>query len=142
MGALENARHEKFAQELVQGTSQRKAYRVAFPKSVKWKDETVDSKASVLAKNDKVLERVKELQDEISSKAIMTAQERLEFLSGIVKDINQEKIVIETETGKKEFEVPANLDKKMKAIDLMNKMQGEYVTKIEGSVSVKLEDLI
>jgi len=142
MGALENARHEKFAQELVQGTSQRKAYRVAFPKSVKWKDETVDSKASVLAKNDKVLARVKELQDEISSKAIMSAQERLEFLSGIVKDINQEKIVIETETGKKEFEVPANLDKKMKAIDLMNKMQGEYVTKIEGSVSVKLEDLI
>lgn len=142
MGALENARHEKFAQELVQGTSQRKAYRVAFPKSVKWKDETVDSKASNLAKNDKVLARVKELQDEISSKAIMTAQERLEFLSGIVKDINQEKIVIETETGKKEFEVPANLDKKMKAIDLMNKMQGEYVTKIEGSVSVKLEDLI
>jgi phage terminase small subunit len=142
MGALENARHEKFAQELVQGTSQRKAYRVAFPKSVKWKDETVDSKASVLAKNDKVLARVKELQEEISSKAIMTAQERLEFLSGIVKDINQEKIVIETETGKKEFEVPANLDKKMKAIDLMNKMQGEYVTKIEGSVSVKLEDLI
>lgn len=143
MGALENARHEKFAQELVQGTSQRKAYRVAFPKSVKWKDETVDSKASVLAKNDKVLERVKELQDEISSKAIMTAQERLEFLSGIVTDINQEKIVIETETGeKKTFEVPANLEKKMKAIDLMNKMQGEYVTKIEGSVSVKLEDLI
>jgi phage terminase small subunit len=142
MGALENARHEKFAQELVQGTSQRKAYRVAFPKSVKWKDETVDSKASNLAKNDKVLARVKELQEEISSKAIMTAQERLEFLSGIVKDINQEKIVIETETGKKEFEVPANLDKKMKAIDLMNKMQGEYVTKIEGSVSVKLEDLI
>lgn len=142
MGALENARHEKFAQELVQGTSQRKAYRVAFPKSVKWKDETVDSKASNLAKNDKVLARVKELQEEISSKAIMSAQERLEFLSGIVKDINQEKIVIETETGKKEFEVPANLDKKMKAIDLMNKMQGEYVTKIEGSVSVKLEDLI
>jgi phage terminase small subunit len=142
MGALENARHEIFAQELVQGTSQRKAYRVAFPKSVKWKDETVDSKASNLAKNDKVLARVKELQEEISSKAIMTAQERLEFLSGIVKDINQEKIVIETETGKKEFEVPANLDKKMKAIDLMNKMQGEYVTKIEGSVSVKLEDLL
>ncbi len=142
MGALENARHEKFAQELVQGTSQRKAYRVAFPKSVNWKDETVDSKASNLSKNDKVLARVKELQEEISSKAIMTAQERLEFLSGIVKDINQEKIVIETEEGKKEFEVPANLDKKMKAIDLMNKMQGEYVTKIEGSVSVKLEDLI
>jgi hypothetical protein len=73
----------------------------------------------------------------------MTAQERLEFLSGIVTDINQEKIVVETETGeKKTFEVPANLEKKMKAIDLMNKMQGEYVTKIEGSVSVKLEDLI
>ena len=50
MGVLENARHEKFAQELSLGTTQRKAYRVAFPSSLKWKDETVDSKASALAK--------------------------------------------------------------------------------------------
>lgn len=142
MGVLENARHEKFAQELSLGTTQRKAYRVAFPSSLKWKDETVDSKASALAKNDKVLARVKELQEEIAKSTILTAQERLEFLSGIVTDINKEKIVVETENGEKIFEKPANLVEKMKAIDLMNKMQGEYVTKVEGSIGVKLEDLL
>lgn len=142
MGVLENARHEKFAQELALGTTQRKAYRVAFPSSLKWKDETVDSKASALAKNDKVLARVKELQEETAKATILTAQERLEFLSGIVTDINKEKIVVETENGEKIFEKPANLVEKMKAIDLMNKMQGEYVTKVEGSIGVKLEDLL
>ena len=142
MGVLENARHEKFAQELALGTTQRKAYRVAFPNSLKWKDETVDSKASALAKNDKVLARVKELQEETAKATILTAQERLEFLSGIVTDINKEKIVVETENGEKIFEKPANLVEKMKAIDLMNKMQGEYVTKVEGSIGVKLEDLL
>ena len=142
MGVLENARHEKFAQELLLGTTQRKAYRVAFPSSLKWKDETVDSKASALAKNDKVLARVKELQEETAKATILTAQERLEFLSGIVTDINKEKIVVETEDGEKIFEKPANLVEKMKAIDLMNKMQGEYVTKVEGSIGVKLEDLL
>ena len=39
-------------------------------------------------------------------------------------------------------EVPADLNAKMKAIDLMNKMTGEYITKVEGTVSVKLEDLL
>lgn len=142
MGVLENARHEKFAQELALGTTQRKAYRVAFPSSLKWKDETVDSKASALAKDDKVLARLKELQEETAKATILTAQERLEFLSGIVTDLNKEKIVVETEEGEKIFEKPANLVEKMKAIDLMNKMQGEYVTKVEGSIGVKLEDLL
>ena len=142
MGVLENARHEKFAQELALGTTQRKAYRVAFPNSLKWKDETVDSKASALAKNDKVLARLKELQEETAKATILTAPERLEFLSGIVTDINKEKIIVETEEGEKIFEKPANLVEKMKAIDLMNKMQGEYVTKVEGSIGVKLEDLL
>lgn len=142
MGVLENARYEKFAQELALGTTQRKAYRVAFPNSLKWKDETVDSKASALAKDDKVLARLKELQEETAKATILTAQERLEFLSGIVTDLNKEKIVVETEEGEKIFEKPANLVEKMKAIDLMNKMQGEYVTKVEGSIGVKLEDLL
>ena len=142
MGVLENARHETFAQELAKGISQRKAYRVAFPNSLKWKNETVDSKASALAKNDKVLARLKELQKETAKATILTAQERLEFLSGIVTDINKEKIIVETENGEKIFEKPANLVEKMKAINLMNKMQGEYVTKVEGSIGLKLEDLL
>lgn len=125
MGALANVRHEKFAQGIAQGLSQRKAYREAFPSSLKWKDETVDSKASVLAKNDKVLARVNELKSESSSKAIKTAIERKEWLSSVIDDENEE-----TTT-------------KLKACDLLNKMDGEYITKVEADVKVKkLEDLL
>jgi hypothetical protein len=39
--------------------------------------------------------------------------------------------------------VPTSLKNKLSAVDIMNKMQGEYTTKIEGEVKIsKLEDLI
>ena len=120
MGALNNVRHETFAQEIALGKSQRKAYRSAFPKSVNWKDETVDSKASVLAKNDKVLARIKELQEESTSKAIKTAIQRKEWLSSIIDSMEED-----TAT-------------KLKACDLLNKMDGEYTTKIEADVNTEV----
>jgi hypothetical protein len=117
MGALKNVRHETFAQEIALGKSQRQAYKVAFPKSVNWKDETVDPKASALAKNDKVLTRIQELQAEATSKTIKTAIQRKEWLSSIMDD--------ETE----------DISIKLKACDLLNKMDGEYTTKIEADVN-------
>lgn len=113
MAELNNVRHEKFAQSLANGMSQRNAYRSAFPNSVKWKDETVDPKASALAKNDKVLARLRELADKASSKAIMSAIERKEWLTGIIKS--------EAEETKD----------KLKAVDLLNRMEGEYVDKVQ-----------
>jgi hypothetical protein len=42
-----------------------------------------------------------------------------------------------------EVEVPASMKCRLTAVDIMNKMQGEYVTKIDGNLNVaKLEDLI
>lgn len=117
MGALENARHEKFAQGIAQGLSQRKAYREAFPNSKKWKDNTVDSRASELYKTSEILGRLQELRDESSSKAVKSAQARKEWLSSIIDD--------ETE----------DISIKLKACDLLNKMDGEYTTKIEADVN-------
>ena len=126
MAVLENARHEKFAQELAKGVlSQRKAYRVAFPRSVNWKDETVDSKASALAKNDKVLARVKELQEEAASKAVMNATQRKEWLSSLIQNNDE------------------TTQNKLKAVDLLNKMDGEYIAKVQlgGNVNNPFEGL-
>ena len=117
MAELNNARHEKFAQELSKGLSQRKAYRLAFPNSVKWKDETVDPKASALAKSDKVSARVKELQELSTSKAVKTATERKEWLTKIMDDTDEK------------------TENRLKACDLLNKMDGEYVQKIEADVN-------
>ena len=68
-------KQEKFVQELVKGKSQRQAYRIAYPSSVKWKDASVDQKASTLFANVKVKSRYDELQSKIEQKVTHDAAE-------------------------------------------------------------------
>lgn len=112
MAELKNARHEKFAQGIANGMSQRKAYRAAFPNSENWKDATVDNRASELYKKNEILGRCKELAEESASKAIMSAKERKEWLTSIIRS--------EDEYTKD----------KLKAIDILNRMDGEYIDKV------------
>jgi phage terminase small subunit len=62
-------KQEQFIQELISGKSQREAYKQAYPNSVKWTDNAVDSRASRLLKTDKVLTRYKELQSRLKKEA-------------------------------------------------------------------------
>lgn len=120
--ALKNQRHETFAQALFAGKSQRVAYREAFPASEKWADSTVDSKACVLAKDDKVLERLAELQNASASPLILDRQGRMEILTRIALDENL---------------VPKP---RMQAIDILNKMDSQYVQKIEATIAGDLSE--
>lgn len=118
------AKQEKFAQCIIEGMSQADAYRSAYPKQ-RMSDKTLWETASKLVKNPKVAARVAELRSELAKSSIMTAQERLEWLTAIIKS---------------DGETTAD---KLKASDQMNKMQGEYITKIEGEMKMtKLEDLL
>lgn len=123
MAELKNPRHEKFAQELAGGMSQRSAYRAAFPSSEKWKDETVDSKASVLAKNGKVLERLQELAEASTTEAVMNATQRKEWLTGIIRSKAEE------------------TKDKLKACDLLNRMDGAYVDKLQVDTKINTGQL-
>ena len=80
-------KQEKFVQELVKGKSQREAYKEAYEKSRLWKDTAVDTQASILFKNSKVLERYNELMDrlvkESEDECIVTAKEVLRELKRI-----------------------------------------------------------
>lgn len=115
---------EQFVQNILQGMNQADAYRAAYPNS-KGSAKTVHEAASRLMSNSKVIARLTELRQELATPAIMTAQKRLEWLTGII-------------TSKDE-----STGDKLKAVDIMNKMQGEYVTKVEGNMNVrKLEDLL
>ena len=113
MAELNNVRHEKFAQGLAMGMSQRNAYRAAFPNSTRWKDATVDVKACHLAKEDKILTRLKELGSQATSKAVMSATQRKEWLTEV--------ILSEAEETRD----------KLKAVDILNRMDGEYIDKVE-----------
>lgn len=120
MGVLSNARNEKFAQGIFEGLSQRKAYRAAFPSSIKWKDATVDNKASELYNTDEILGRVKELQESAADDSILSVIERKKWLSGLIEKDDE------------------RTENKLKALDLLNKMDGEYTTKIEANVDSEM----
>jgi phage terminase small subunit len=76
MAALENARHERFAQELAKGKSQTEAYSTAgFAHS--------EANASRLTRNDKVQRRIAELQERAAEKAGITAAKVMERLWSI-----------------------------------------------------------
>lgn len=124
MAALANARHEKFVQGLAAGLSQRKAYRAAFPNSARWKDATVDNKAYQLAQRGEILARQTELAKESTTKAVMSIAKRKEWLTGVVLD--------EAEETKD----------KLKAVDILNRMDGAYTDKVNvsGDVGVVIVD--
>jgi phage terminase small subunit len=79
-------------------------------------DKTVWATASKLMTNPKVIARLTELRNQLAKPSIMSAQERMEWLTRLIND---------DEEGTNE---------KLKAIDIMNKMQGEYVQKVEAEV--------
>jgi phage terminase small subunit len=117
-------KQEAFVQNIIQGMSQADAYRSAYPNQ-RMSDKTVWETASKLMNNPKVITRLTELRNELAKPSIMSAQERLEWLTDIVHDN------------------VTNIDGKLRAVDIMNKMTGEYVQKVEGSLNIaKLEDLI
>lgn len=127
------ANQEKFVQGIIEGMSQSEAYRAAYPKQ-KATDKTIWECASKLLKNPKVSTRLKELRDELAKPSIMTAQERLEFLTRVVTGEEKEKIIQVVNGEAVEVECPSSLKTKLNACDIMNKMQGEYVQKVVADV--------
>lgn len=117
------AKQELFCQNLIQGMSQADAYRSAYA-TKKMSDKTIHEAASRLVADSKISARLQELRDQLTKSTIMTAQQRLEWLTGVINSG-------EESTGDK-----------LKAVDIMNKMQGEYVTKVVGNLDAKLEDLL
>lgn len=135
-------KQELFAQNIIQGMSQADAYRNSY-NAKKMSDKTVWENASRLMNDGKVKARVKELRDQIAKTAIMTAQERLKFLTKVINGEECEVAYAQDAEGNQiEIKQPPSLKTRLNAIDIMNKMQGEYVTKVVGNMEAKLEDLL
>ena len=135
------AKQEKFVRNLIKGMSQREAYKNSYD-AENMADKTIDEEASRLFNRPDITARYNTLIERAASASVMTAQERLEYLSRIVYGTEMEQIVGIVEGVEVGYERVADLNTRMKAIDIMNKMQGEYVTKVEGNVSIKLEDVL
>ena len=109
-------KQEKFVQGIIEGMSQADAYRSAYS-CKRMTDKSIWENASRLMADVKVSARVAELREQLTKKTIMTAQQRLEWLTELIKS-----------------EAESTTDK-LRAADIMNKMQGEYVQKIEADVN-------
>ena len=123
-------KQEKYVQNLIKGMSQREAYKNSYNAS-KMKDKTIDDKASLLFKKEEIRARYQELIDILNKKntekAIMSAQDRMEWLTRII--IGEEKEIILIDDI--EVSKSADLTTKMKALDILNKMSGEYIEKLK-----------
>lgn len=111
------AKQEQFAQAIaLENMNRSDAYRAAYDTS-RMTDKTVNEKASLLAGQDKIRARISELRKETITPKVMSAQRRKEKLS--------------------EFADDEDPNVAMKAIDLLNKMDGEYVQKVEAEVKTE-----
>ena len=118
------AKQEQFVQNIIQGMSQADAYRSAY-NTKRMSDNAIYVNASKLVADAKVALRIKELREQLAKPTIKTAQERMEWLTQLIEN---------EEEGTSE---------KLKAIDILNKMDGLYVQKISGEVKLKrLEDVL
>lgn len=114
MPILDNAKHEKMVQLKIKGYSQRQAYKEVYDNNMT--DEQIDIEASKIFNSPKVSLRYKELMQELEDKSIMSAKDRMKWLTNLING----------EDG--------YISDKLKSIDILNKMSGEYITKIEAEV--------
>ena len=112
-------KQEQFAQAIaLENMNLSDAYRSAYNANG-MSDKTVNEKASLLAGQDKIRTRIKELRETLVTPKIMSAQERLEWLTKLIQSEEE------------------STSDKLKAADIMNKMQGEYVQKVEAEVKTE-----
>ena len=109
------AKQEQFAKGIAEGMTQADAYRSAYNTS-KMSDKTIWENASRLMSDSKVTARLKELRDMSAKPTIMTAQKRKEWLTDVINDPN------------------VDINARLKASDQLNRMDGEYVQKVEAEV--------
>lgn len=146
-GFMLTPKQEKFVQNLVKGMSQREAYKNSY-NATKMTDQSIDTKAYLLFKKVEVRSRYDELraaiEDAEETRVIMSVLERKEWLTKLIKgEVREEATALRGEEVVRYKKAPS-LGDKMKAMDILNKMDGEYKTVLDGSVEVKskLEDLI
>lgn len=128
------AKQEQFAQNIIKGMTQADAYRSAY-NTKRMTDKTVHENASRLANDSKVTARISELRAQLATASIMTAQERLEYLTRVVRGEEKERETVVVDGEPVEVEVPTSIKTRIDAIDKMNKMTGEYVQKVQTEVT-------
>lgn len=109
-------KQEKFCQCIaLENMTKTDAYKTAYDASNST-DKTANEKGCRLASQGKIQARIQELRGQVMSSKIMTAQERLEWLTQVIQSNSE------------------STKNRLTAAEIMNKMQGEYVQKVVADV--------
>lgn len=135
------AKQEKFVQELIKGKSQREAYRIAYPTSLKWLDTSIDCEAAKTLKIPKVLQRYNELRDKSANNAVWTREQAINDLV-YIKNKCSKAMILEKENDETGEEMTL-VDSKVasvaiSAIKELNMMNGYN----ESNVNMKIDKVV
>ena len=103
-----NARQKAFCEYYVASGNATESARKAG-----YSEKYTNKNVSKIRQNTAVQEYIKELQEKAKTNRIMTAVERREFLTEVIKNGNEK------------------LQDRLKALDILNKMDGEYIEKMQ-----------
>ena len=126
-------KQELFVQGIITGLSQRQAYRQAFPSSKKWKDITVDSNASRLLQNSKVLARYRELLKQFSNMSLWSREQAFNEYEWLK---NKARSSIENDGVRQ-----ANSNAFLSALDGMNNMAFRDLELADKKLRLEIENL-
>ena len=113
-----NARQKSFCEFYVaSGNATESAIKAGY------KEKTSRITASKMLTKANIKKYIKELQEKTKTSRIMTAIERREFLTEVIKNGNEK------------------LQDRLKALDILNKMDGEYIEKMQLSGQVNTNPL-
>jgi phage terminase small subunit len=117
------AKEDKFCNNVASGMTLTDAYKDSYD-TENMTDKSINELACRLAKKVKIRSRIEELREKAQNKAIMSAIDRKKWLTKQIEDLSN------------------NLGDRLKAIDILNKMSGEYITKVQGDVNLSYENTL
>ena len=126
-------KQELFVQGIISGLSQRQAYRQAFSTSKKWKDSTVDLKASELLQNGKVLVMYRELLKQFSNMSLWSREQAFNEYEWLK---NKARASIENDGIRQ-----ANSNAFLSALEGMNNMTFHDLELIDEKLKLEIEKL-
>ena len=115
------AKEEKFCLDVSSGMTLSDAYRDAY-NAENMKDKTINNRAYELSLKGEIKGRIEQLREEAKNDRIMSTIQKKELLT---------QWILEAESSKAD---------RLKALDILNKMDGEYITRIEGKMNVSYEE--
>jgi phage terminase small subunit len=112
-----NLRQRKFAEYYAQsGNIVQSAIKAGYS------EKYANADACKILENPRVAEYIREISEKMQDERILTAKERQAILSDIIRDANHVE--------------PSD---RIRAIDVLNKMQGDYISKVEVSGTLNAE---